>query len=360
VAHPGWRSAIAALLAAGCCELTAVAVDVLTIAALAGDGQTSPVGDPLPVPPSVRITNQRGLGVAGVPIVFAIAAGGGTVAGPSQITDAGGVATVGGWTLGTAPGPNSLIATAQRADVSGNPVTFSAVARAGAAATLSRHAGDGQTAPVGEVVPIPPAVRLTDRFGNPVAGVQIVFSVAAGGGSLTGATQMTGADGVAAVGSWTLGAVPGPNGLAATAAGPGIAGNPTSFTATATTGPPAAIQAQAGDAQTARVGTAVPVPPAVLVRDRFGNPAPNLAVTFAVTAGGGSVTGGSATTGADGIATVGSWILGPNPGPNALTATAAGSGIQGNPVTFTATGIAPPGPAPARIEPGPPSPRRTP
>jgi hypothetical protein len=63
-----------------------------------------------------------------------------------------------------------------------------------------------------------------------------------------------------------------------------------------------------------------------------------VSVTFAVASGGGSITGGSTTTNASGIATVGSWTLGTTAGPNTLTATA--TGLSGSPVTFTATGTA--------------------
>jgi hypothetical protein len=49
-----------------------------------------------------------------------------------------------------------------------------------------------------------------------VAGVQVVFNVTAGGGSITGATQVTDATGVATVGSWTLGPAVGVNELKAT------------------------------------------------------------------------------------------------------------------------------------------------
>jgi hypothetical protein len=63
-------------------------------------------------------------------------------------------------------------------------------------------------------------------------------------------------------------------------------------------------------------------------------------VTLAVASGGGSITGGSATTNSSGIATVGSWTLGTLAGANTLEATAAG--LSGSPVTFTATGVAGP------------------
>jgi hypothetical protein len=82
----------------------------------------------------------------------------------------------------------------------------------------------------------------------------------------------------------------------------------------------------------------VPIAPAVLVTDQDGKPMANVSVTFTVASGDGSVTGETATTNTEGIATVGSWTLGPTAGANTLTATAAGSGIEGNPATFTATG----------------------
>ena len=94
----------------------------------------------------------------------------------------------------------------------------------------------------------------------------------------------------------------------------------------------------AGNSQTAAVGTAVATAPSVIVRDPLNNPVSGVTVTFAVASGGGSITGGSATTNASGIATVGSWTLGMTPS-NTLTATS--TGLSGSPVTFTAAGSLP-------------------
>lgn len=77
--------------------------------------------------------------------------------------------------------------------------------------------------------------------------------------------------------------------------------------------------------------------PAVRVTDDDGQAMAGVAVTFAVASGGGTITGGSATTNAQGVATVGSWTLGPNPGTNTLTATVSGL----TPVTFSAMGADP-------------------
>jgi len=113
-------------------------------------------------------------------------------------------------------------------------------------------------------------------------------------------------------------------------------GGPTSPGPTSVT-----IVPTAGNNQTGLIGFAVNIPPAVIVRDAANVPLPNVQVTFAVTAGGGSVTGGTVVTGADGVATVGSWVLGVTAGPNALTASVATAGLSATPAAFTASGSLP-------------------
>src|SRR4029450_2901873 len=109
--------------------------------------------------------------------------------------------------------------------------------------------------------------------------------------------------------------------------------------------PVGSIAASSPTTQSAPVGTEVPSPPSVTVEDTNQAPMAGVNVTFAVTGGGGTVTGASQVTDASGKATIGEWVLGPNTGANTLTASVAGSGITGNPVTFTATGTGG-GPAP--------------
>jgi hypothetical protein len=82
----------------------------------------------------------------------------------------------------------------------------------------------------------------------------------------------------------------------------------------------ASIAANSSTSLTAAPGTPVGELPSVVVLDQSGQPVVGAHVTFAVGSGGGSVTGGSATTDDSGIATVGSWVLGPNTGTNTLTA----------------------------------------
>lgn len=92
--------------------------------------------------------------------------------------------------------------------------------------------GDNQTAAAGTAVPVAPGVIIRDQSGNPVAGTTVTFSVTSGGGSITGAVVASNAQGLAAVGSWTLGPTAGANTLQAAA--PGLTGSPVTFTATGT------------------------------------------------------------------------------------------------------------------------------
>lgn len=101
---------------------------------------------------------------------------------------------------------------------------------------------------------------------------------------------------------------------------------------------PAQLQVVAGGgAQTALVGTPVPIVPSVRVISTAGAPMAGVTVAFTVT-GGGSVGAASAQTNAEGVATPGSWTLGPAAGPNTLTARV---GTLTANFSATATAVAP-------------------
>src|SRR5690349_7497528 len=113
----------------------------------------------------------------------------------------------------------------------------------GLAPTMSKVAGtDGLSAVAGTPVVPSPAVRVTNSHGGAVRGLPIAFAVASGGGSITAPGGVTGSpgpvtvrtdgNGVAALGSWTLGSALGSNTV--TASEIGALGSPVTFTATAT------------------------------------------------------------------------------------------------------------------------------
>jgi hypothetical protein len=100
------------------------------------------------------------------------------------------------------------------------------------------------------------------------------------------------------------------------------------------------VQAILGDHQAGLVGFGVNVRPAVRVTDTLGAPIAGATVTFTVVGGGGSVSGGTATTNAGGVAQVGKWTLGGSPGVNTLRATVSGAGLSATPATITDTAVA--------------------
>lgn len=226
----------------------------------------------------------------------------------------------------------------------GGPVTITATieTKSGSAAvtvtsssnTIVVNSGNNQNASAATAVTTAPSVKVTNATGSAVAGVTVMFAVASGGGSVVGASQTTNSNGIATVGSWTLGSTAGTNTLAAIAAG--VNGSPITFTATATLPTVNTIAVNGGDNQSATAGAAVATAPSVKVTTPTGSPVSGLAVTFAIASGGGSITGAEQTTNGAGIATVGSWTLGGNAGSNTLRASSTGA--TGSPVTFTATG----------------------
>ncbi len=197
--------------------------------------------------------------------------------------------------------------------------------------TIVANSSTSLTGVAGSAVSPSPSILVKDQNGAPMAGVTVNFLVLSGSGSISGASVATDASGIGTVGSWTLGTTAGLNALNA------WAGTLTAvtFTATGTAGAAAALTKSAGDNQNGTAGTPVAVPPSVTVKDANGNPKSDVAVTFAVASGGGSVTGGTATSNVVGVATVGSWTLGPATGSNTLTASAPGLAT----VTFTANAI---------------------
>lgn len=188
----------------------------------------------------------------------------------------------------------------------------------------------------GQVLPDPIEVRVFGSDNQTLPGVAVTFS-AANGGSVDPATATTDGDGLART-RWTLGQTAGSNVLTVTAPG----GVSATITATATAAPPAAITAVAGNNQTAAAGATVAIPPSVRVVDAFGNLVSGTAVTFTVLSGGGQVTNGLTVTNAQGVATVGSWRLGPTSGTQTLAARVEANGVTNNPIVFTATAQAGP------------------
>lgn len=105
-------------------ELIVLGPPAKLIAAANAQNQSGPVNTPVPVRPSVAVTDVNDRPLSGISVTFVVQSGGGAVTGATQVSDQSGIATVESWSLGAAPGTNTLLA--QVAGIP--PVTFSAIA----------------------------------------------------------------------------------------------------------------------------------------------------------------------------------------------------------------------------------------
>ena len=210
------------------------------------------------------------------------------------------------------------------------------------ATTLEVFSGNGQSAETDQHLTNPLIVRVLDQNSAVLSGVTVSFTVNPTSGVLTPTSATTGSDGQAST-TLQLGSTAGT--YTVTASVSGITQQAT-FTATATEPPRAATLEQgSGDGQSGETGHHLTDPLIVTVLDQYGNPLPDVTVSFSVNPTDGVLNPASATTDSNGEAstllqlggTVGEYIV-----------TASVSGVSS--VTFTATATAPPPPPPpARV-----------
>jgi len=164
-------------------------------------------------------------------------------------------------------------------------------------------------------------VRVTNPKGFAVGNAKVAFSVSAGGGSVSASSVKTDANGLASV-QWTLGPQKGLNTIVATVLDQDdkpvtwVDSNGTKFSVTSYD----ALAAVDGDNQTAQILSALPVVPSVRLVDSLGRPRVGIPLTFAATSGG-RTSLAVVSTGANGVASPGTWTLGDIPGEQKLIVT---------------------------------------
>ena len=257
------------------------------IKAFSGDDQTGPAGGTLAQPVVVRVTDRSGRPVANQSVAFAPATGSGSVTPASATTDNQGKAST-AWTLGAAAGAQSLTARAQGGDApDGLDVALTAHAVSGAATQIAIASGNEQTGSVSSALPDSLVARVIDAEGNPVAGIEVQWSVSeAGGGSISPEVVVTGEDGLAAA-ERVLGAAAGDQSAQATA--PGLVGSPLTFIHTAVPATPSRLLKVSGDGQSAPAGFQLADSLVVKLVDQNGNGVGGRSVTWVVGSGEGSV-----------------------------------------------------------------------
>ncbi len=276
------------------------------------------VGDPVERAPQIRVRDTSGAPRPGIRVEFQVTEGGGSVNPSEAITNDQGIANVSSWTLGTVPGRNVL-----EARIEGlSPTTFEAQAAPNAPVDVRLVTELQETEAVGADLEGRIRLEFRDRYENMVPGVPVSAEIIEGEGTLTHGAALSGEDGRWTLPRWTLGPTPGEQRLRLTY-GTGVPSTRVVAVQTVAAAPHTVAVIE-GDAQVAPPGSEVEVLPAVRVEDRFRNLVAGVQVNFSVTAGGGSVTGAGPLTDGEGVARVGSWRLGPQPGMNRLTATVAG------------------------------------
>ena len=198
--------------------------------------------------------------------------------------------------------------------------------------------GDNQEGPTAQALANPFIIEAHDGTGIPLVGVTVKFTVLTGGGSLSATSLSTNSDGRVAS-TLTLGRVAGTNTVRASV--PGIS-KTLVFTAEGTSSEtslpvPTTLTIVSGNNQSGVIGGMLASPFVVEVQDGNGDPSVGVAVTFAVTMGGGSLNPETTVTRPDGRA-ASTLTLGWSAGANSVQVSAEDVSQT---VTFNATAQAP-------------------
>ncbi|CAN5769442.1 hypothetical protein BH24GEM1_BH24GEM1_17790 [soil metagenome] len=226
-------SALSLTVALGCggdLALPTSSGEGVDLSILGGNGQTGTVGQELPQPLVVGVASN-GTPIAGHKVAFVVAGdpAAGRLDPDTAVTGSDGRA-VARWVLGSEPGSHEVEARLVVSEPAPPPsAIFEASAVAGEPDTVRAVSPLSQPGRMGQATREDPTVVVLDRFGNPVSGARVIWTVTAGGGSAGSDQTLTGPDGTAGV-TWTLGLRVGVQKL--TAGVEGAHGSPVTFTAT--------------------------------------------------------------------------------------------------------------------------------
>ena len=203
---------------------------------------------------------------------------------------------------------------------------------AGTAVSMTASTAASGSVVAGTTVSPSPTVLVRDRTGTALAGVPVTFTLLAGDASLNGTSVTTGANGLASLGALVAGATPGVvNTVRASA--PGL---PSWYFRFTTLPPAGSVSAFTNTTQYVFDWESNSRNPLwVQVRDANGQPIAGYPVTYAVSAGNGTIAGGSSTTvatNAAGVSSIQSWST-PTGTAGSYTLTASVNGLPA--VTFT-------------------------
>jgi len=196
----------------------------------------SPAAAGAPIAPAVQVSVEDAFGNvvaasgSGIDLALGANPGGATLSGQIHSTTVSGVASFTGLTLDKPSAGYTLVASAANLPAT-TSVPFLIAPAGGVAARIVITTGNQQTAPAGTALPIAYGVRVTDAFGIRIAGAQVAWTIATGGGSVSAGQGVTDSAGLAST-LRTLGAHAGAQTVVATVAG--LADSAATFVASAT------------------------------------------------------------------------------------------------------------------------------
>ncbi|MCG3120761.1 MAG: hypothetical protein ALAOOOJD_03601 [bacterium] len=287
-------------------NFTVTAAKLKDLLLASGNAQTGIAGDPLPKTLQAKIQDELGKGIKGQNVIFTVAAGGGQLGDNATTktvrTDSLGLASA-TLTLGSKVGQNNNQVRAETSPaLNGSPVLFVASAKAGPPAALQEISGDSLSGVAGNPLPEPFVTQVTDKAGNAIANVSVVFTVKSGGGSFNGAvkdTVKTDQTGKAQIILTTGSAVGRFNNIVEARAFNGsleLKNSPMLFVASSTVSSARSITLQTGNRQFGKAGAPLANPFVVTVRDRDNKPVTTHPVHFRVVRGGGVFANGKPDT----------------------------------------------------------------
>jgi hypothetical protein len=316
----------------------------------------APIGTPIDAAcrPGVKLQTRLGTLLSGVPVSWAVTAGGGTIApapdafcGASgstaqTTTNASGKAAV-CWTMGLTPGANTLTATPSvggdaPAGVTFNPATFAfnATANPPTALVYTTQPATGSNVVAGANIPV--VVRAVDHNGVTVLGWSSDISLTLNQNTFMGGSVTASATAVAGEATFSGVAITKAASAYMMTAGATFFGNPAttagnSFNVVAAAG--FGLTITQGNNQVAAAGSVVPIAPTVQVRDAYGNNVSGASIAWTPAASSISASPTPTTTGADGTTST-AWTIGG--GLNQLVATLSRATLGDTSVVFEATG----------------------
>lgn len=201
------------------------------LAIISGNNQTAPATFSLGNPLTVEVKSSDGKTISGIKILWKVVTGGGKILLNETTTDANGRST-NGWQLG-ASGMQTVSAEARKSDgshLANSPVVFSATINE--PATVTAVSGNNQTGSANTSLANPLTVVVKDANGTAMNGINVSWTVTAGGGQLTSSNTATNTNGIA-TNTWKLGASGNQTATATVkkSDGSNVTGSPVTFTA---------------------------------------------------------------------------------------------------------------------------------